>query len=99
MVGVDEADVADLGAGLDALGSSFYGEVLDGHYRIAVLQDIAVGVLYYEAVFGFLVRVPLMAAFGAGKQGIQFVGMLALTEGTWGKLGHCFGFGRKGKVF
>ena len=67
MVAVYQADIADLGACFYALGGSFYRQVLDGDNGIAVLQDIAVGVFYYEGVFGFFVGVPLMATFGASS--------------------------------
>lgn len=85
VVAIGEADVLDLGSRLDWAGRALHGQVFDHDHGIAVGEDIAVGVLHYQAR-GLLHRlggVPFMATFGAGQQFAGGIGIdrLALWAG------------------
>lgn len=91
MIAIYEADVADLGAGLNALGGAAHGQVFDGDHAIAILQDVAVGIFYHKGTIGgcgCFIGVPLVATFGAYEEGIHLVGKCRLAEGAWGEIGH-----------
>jgi len=90
VVAFDEADVLDFGSGFDAAGTAFDLEVFDYGDRIAVAEDIAVGVFDHQPLLFGLRRVsaPLVSAFGTDQQRAVFIGVFASAFRAVGEIFH-----------
>ena len=90
MVAIGQADVLHLGPDLDHQGRALDLQVLDYRDGVAVLQDIAVGVLDHAGFLGRRLSVgrPLVRALRADEVATVLIGELGFALRARGQGGH-----------
>lgn len=90
MVAIHQTNVFDFGANLDNKGRTLHFQIFDHRHGVAILQDIAIGILDDEAVMdcsGFLGG-PFVPTLRAHKMPLIHVGELGPALGTIGQVTH-----------